>query len=83
MDVAFVEVVFFALVFLEPLVVGECDPDKFVPAFYDACFDLDSFGLDVFFTFYVDFACDSFSFLEGCLVEGYPYLALRMSKVTQ
>ena len=77
-EVPFVEHVFFSLIFLEPLVVWECDPDKFVPAFNHACFDLYPFGLDVLFALNVDLAGDGFSFLEGCFVERDPDLALRV-----
>ena len=82
-EVTFIEHVFFALVFLEPLVVGKRNPDQFVPAFNNARFDLDPLGLNILFAFNVHFASDRFSFLIGCLVECYPDLTLRMREVTQ
>ena len=77
-EVSFVEHVFFSLIFLEPLVVGECDPDKFVPAFDNARFDLYPLRLDVLFALDVHLTSNSFSFLEGCLVECNPDLTLGM-----
>ena len=77
--VAFIQHVFLALVFLEPLVVGKRNPNQFVPAFYDARFDLYSFGLDIFFTLDVHFARNGFSFLKSCFIEGNPDLTFGMS----
>ena len=77
-EVAFVEHVFFSLIFLEPLVVGKCYPDKFVPAFNHACFDLYPFRLDILLALDVHLAGNGFPFLEGCLVECDPDLALWM-----
>jgi hypothetical protein len=83
LDVTLIEIVRSTLVLLDPLVVGESDPDHLVPAFNYARFHFHSFGLDVFFCFDVYFAQDRLALLEGRLVEGDPYLALWMGKMTQ
>ena len=82
-EVSFIEHVFFSLVFLEPLVVGECNPDQFVPALNNACFNLYPFGLNVLFALNVYLASNRFSFLEGCLIECNPDLTLGMCEVTK
>ena len=82
-EVPFIKHVFFSLVFLKSLVVGECDPDQLVPALNNARFNLYPFGLDILLAFDVYFASDGFSFLEGCLVECDPDLTFGMCEVTK
>jgi len=83
LDVALIEIVRSTLVLLDPLVVGESDPDHLVPAFNYARFHFHSFGLNVFFRFDVYLAHNGLSLLESRFVKSDPYLALWMGKMTQ
>ena len=78
MNITLIEVIGSTLVFLDPLVVRERDPDHLVPAFNDPCFHLHSFGLDVLFSLDVYLAHNRLSFLKGRLVKTDPNLALWM-----
>ena len=82
MYIALVEIVRPTLVLLDPLVVGESDPDHLVPALNDPRFNLQSDGRDVLLCFHVYLARNRFSLLESRLVKSDPYLALWMGKMT-
>jgi len=78
-----VEIVGPTLVLLDPLVVGESDPDHLVPTLNNPCFNLQSDGWNVLFCFHMDLAHDGLSLLESPLVKSDPNLAFWMSKMTQ
>jgi hypothetical protein len=76
LDISGEENIFDPMHFLNPLIVGKRNPNRFLVSLEHSCFHGDSFALYVLVSFDVDLSNDPFSFSKGRLVKSYPDFAL-------